>query len=219
MSHPVDKSNIQGGIWPRMPKEFESFLFYKIHNVNRFRNDLKEFVDEITTGEQCEERLAQISSAAKNGRPTRIDMSGINVSFTQKGLQKVGSYSLLPSLCCFYFLKGQKQLTVAQQLNLAQINDGLFEKGMYSDLIFEGADIPERLLPEFKPPPGHPSDDDSWRIDLVFIVAASSEKTLNEGIAKIETNFHLRDLNKTSMEQVVVKHGQRRPGDLRGREQ
>jgi hypothetical protein len=50
-------------------------------------------------------------------------------------------------------------------------------------------------------------------------VAASGEKTLNEGIAKIETNFHLRDLNKSSMESVVVKHGQRRPGDLRGREQ
>jgi hypothetical protein len=90
---------------------------------------------------------------------------------------------------------------------------------MYSDLIFEGADAPDRLLPEFKPPPGHPQDDDSWRIDLVFIVAASGEKTLNEGIAKIETNFHLRDLNKSSMESVVVKHGQRRPGDLRGREQ
>jgi hypothetical protein len=90
---------------------------------------------------------------------------------------------------------------------------------MYSDLIFEGADIPERLLPEFKPPPGHPANDDSWRIDLVFIVAASSEQTLNEGIAKIETNFHLRDLNKSSMESVVAKHGQRRPGELRGREQ
>jgi hypothetical protein len=104
-------------------------------------------------------------------------------------------------------------------LNLAQINDGLFEKGMYSDLVFEGADIPERLLPEFKPPPGHPAGDDSWRIDLVFIVAACSEQTLNEGIAKIETNFHLRDLNKSSLELVSAKHGQRRPGDLRGKEQ
>ncbi|CAI7585283.1 unnamed protein product [Penicillium pancosmium] len=191
MSHPVDKSNIQGGIWPRLPKEFESYLFYKITNVDRFRNDLKDFIDEITTGEQCEERLGKISSAAESGKPTKIPMSGINVSFSQKGLQK---------------------------LNLAQINDGLFEKGMYSDLIFEGADIPEKLLPEFKPPPGHPANDDSWRIDLVFIVAASSEQTLNEGIAKIETNFHLRDLNKSSMESVVAKHGQRRPGELRGRE-
>lgn len=90
MSHPVDKSNIQGGIWPRLPKEFESYLFYKITNVNRFRNDLKDFIDEITTGEQCEERLGKISSAAESGKPTKIPMSGINVSFSQKGLQKVG---------------------------------------------------------------------------------------------------------------------------------
>lgn len=89
MSHQVDKHNIQGGIWPRMPKEFESYLFYRISNVNRFRNDLKEFISEITTGDQCEKRLAEISSAAENGRPTKIPMSGINVSFTQKGLQKV----------------------------------------------------------------------------------------------------------------------------------
>jgi hypothetical protein len=89
MSHPVAKSNIQGGIWPRMPKEFESYLFYKITNVNRFRNDLKEFISEITTGEQCEERLANIKSAAESGRSTKIPISGINVSFTQKGLQKV----------------------------------------------------------------------------------------------------------------------------------
>jgi len=106
-----------------------------------------------------------------------------------------------------------------EKLGRAEIDDGLYEKGMYSDLIFEGADIPERLLPEFKPPPGHSSEDDSWRCDLVFIVAASDEKNLNEGIAKIETNFHLRDLNKNSLSLVVAKHGQRRPGELRGREQ
>ena len=108
---------------------------------------------------------------------------------------------------------------VRNQLGRAEIDDGLYEKGMYSDLIFEGADIPEKLLPEFKPPPGHPSDDDSWRCDLVFIVAASDEKNLNEGVAKITTNFHLRDLNKASMSLVVEKHGQRRPGEFRGREQ
>ncbi|PIG78972.1 hypothetical protein AARAC_003616 [Aspergillus arachidicola] len=101
---------------------------------------------------------------------------------------------------------------------MAQINDGLFEKGMYQDLVFEGADNPDMLLPEFKPPAGHTAGDDSWRIDLVFIVAACSEQTLEEGIAKIETNFHLRDLNKSSLKLEFVKHGQRRPGDLRGKE-
>ncbi|KAJ9492880.1 hypothetical protein VN97_g387 [Penicillium thymicola] len=89
MSHPVDKTNIQGGIWPRMPKEFESYLFYRITNANRFRYDLREFIDEITTGQQCEEKLEKIKSARENGRAAKIPMSGINVSFTHKGLQKV----------------------------------------------------------------------------------------------------------------------------------
>lgn len=89
MSHPVDKTNIQGGIWPRMPKEFESYLFYRIKNANRLRYDLREFIGEITTGKQCEERLEEIKSARENGKAAKIPMSGINVSFTQKGLQKV----------------------------------------------------------------------------------------------------------------------------------
>lgn len=89
MSHPVDKTNIQGGIWPRMPKEFESYLFYRITNVKRFRYDLREFIDEITTGQQSEERLEKIKSARENGRAAKIPMSGINVAFTHKGLQKV----------------------------------------------------------------------------------------------------------------------------------
>ncbi|KAJ5272922.1 hypothetical protein N7478_008047 [Penicillium angulare] len=189
--NPVNKSNIQGSIWPRMPKEFESYLFYKITNVNRFRLDLKDFIGNITTGLECELLLSKVKQGQEAGMPIKIPMSGINVAFTQKGLQKLGR---------------------------AEIDDGLYEKGMYSDLIFEGADIPERLLPEFKPPPGHNSEDDSWRCDLVFTVAASDEKNLNEGIAKIETNFHLRDLNKASLDLVVAKHGQRRPGELRGRE-
>lgn len=90
MSHPVDKTNIQGGIWPRMPKEFESYLFYRIKNANRLRYDLREFIGEITTGKQCEDRLEEIKSARENGKAAKIPMSGINVSFTQKGLQKVG---------------------------------------------------------------------------------------------------------------------------------
>ncbi|KAJ5142586.1 uncharacterized protein N7515_001373 [Penicillium bovifimosum] len=199
-SNPVNKSNIQGGIWPRMPKEFESYLFYKISNVDRFRNDLRDFIGNITTGLECEELLAKIKLAQEAGISRKIPKSCVNVAFTQKGLEKV--CAMIP--CCIG----------------AELNDGLYEKGMYSDLIFEGADIPERLLPEFKPPPEHDpaKDDDSWRCDLVLIVAASCEKTLNEGIARIETNFHLRDMNKNSLDLVVAKHGQRRPGDFRGRE-
>ncbi|KAJ5938688.1 hypothetical protein N7466_001822 [Penicillium verhagenii] len=185
-----------------MPKEFESYLFYKITDIRRFRNDLRDYISNITTGLDCEARLANIKAAQDAGVPRKVHMSGVNVAFSQKGLQKVYLKFSIP------------------EIDGAELDDGLFEKGMYSDLVFEGADAPERLLPEFKPPPGHNSakDDDSWRCDLVFIVAASSDQNLNDGIAKLETNFHLRDFNKRSLELVVAKHGQRRPGELRGRE-
>lgn len=89
VDNPVNKSNIQGDIWPRMPKEFESFLFYKITDVNRFRNQLRGFIGNITTGLECEVLLSKIESAQNAGVATKIPVSGINVSFTQKGLQKV----------------------------------------------------------------------------------------------------------------------------------
>lgn len=109
MSHPVDKTNIQGGIWPRMPKEFESYLFYRITNANRFRYDLREFIDEITTGEQCEERLERIKSARENGRAAKIPLSGINVSFTHKGLQKVCLAISVHHCDLFFFFGKQKK--------------------------------------------------------------------------------------------------------------
>lgn len=89
----MNKSNIQGSIWPRMPKEFETYLFYKITNVKRFRLDLKDFIENITTGRECERLLSEIKKAEEAGMPIKIPMSGINVAFTQKGLQKVWSFS------------------------------------------------------------------------------------------------------------------------------
>jgi len=89
VDNPVNKSNIQGGIWPRMPKEFESYLFYKITDVNRFRNQLRGFIGNITTGLECEVLLSKIDTAEQNGMATKIPVSGMNVAFTQKGLEKV----------------------------------------------------------------------------------------------------------------------------------
>lgn len=104
--NPVNKSNIQGGIWPRMPKEFESYLFYKITNVDRFRLDLKDFIGNITTGLECELLLSKIKQSEEAGMPVKIPMSGINVSFTQKGLQKV----------CSLFLKALFILAIKKEL-------------------------------------------------------------------------------------------------------
>lgn len=89
MGRPIDTSNIQGGVWPRLPKNYESYLFYKITDADRFRENLGEFIENITTGAECEERLTKIQMAKEGGRKKLIPFAGVNISFSHKGLQKV----------------------------------------------------------------------------------------------------------------------------------
>lgn len=91
----VDTTNIQGSIWPRLPKYYESYLFFKITNTPQFRKDLKDFANLVTTGAECEQHLVRINDLqeAKERKDVSADamvpFSAVNVSFSQKGLEKV----------------------------------------------------------------------------------------------------------------------------------
>lgn len=89
MGRSINTSKIQGGVWPRLPKNYESYLFYKITNADRFREDLGQFTENITTGAECEEHLAKIEMAKEGKRNKLIPFAGVNISFSHKGLQKV----------------------------------------------------------------------------------------------------------------------------------
>ncbi|RAH82473.1 hypothetical protein BO86DRAFT_83402, partial [Aspergillus japonicus CBS 114.51] len=95
----VDTDNIQGSIWPRLPKHFESYLFFKITDKAKFRKHLRTLLDnqEITTGTQCADHLrgvGEFEEASAQARrdvpePYRVPFTAVNVAFTHLGLLKV----------------------------------------------------------------------------------------------------------------------------------
>ncbi|OOF90136.1 hypothetical protein ASPCADRAFT_10946, partial [Aspergillus carbonarius ITEM 5010] len=94
----VDTDNIQGSIWPRLPKYYESYLFFKITNKERFRKYLRVLVDsgEVTTGSQCEDHLNAVGEFEEACAHSRRDVpesereafTAVNVAFTHMGLLK-----------------------------------------------------------------------------------------------------------------------------------
>lgn len=105
-----------------------------------------------------------------------------------------------------------------------RINEGLFEKGMFDDLVYEGADSPPALHPDFRAPEANLAKEDplqrwDWRVDGVFIVAAHSAKALRRKIVDVEDAFYVGDANENSMKIAFRRDGQTRPGANRGKEQ
>lgn len=103
-----------------LPKKTETFLFFRIDDarVHQFRTQLAKLVPLITTTSQVvkdRERIAQHKKDMpertggqevlkdNRGPPPFLGISGVNLAFTHKGLQKVGStasYALDRSLAC-----------------------------------------------------------------------------------------------------------------------
>lgn len=114
----VDTDNIQGSIWPRLPKYYESYLFFKITNKERFRLHLRDILDngEITTGTQCENHLKSTGELEEACASARCDIpeaerkpfTAVNIAFTHMGLLKVCSLFLSITLIAIseYFLGG-----------------------------------------------------------------------------------------------------------------
>lgn len=104
-----------------------------------------------------------------------------------------------------------------------RINDGLFEKGMFDDLVYEGADSPHAMDPDFRAPHGNENKRDldrwEWRVHGVFIVAAQTARDLRQKICDLENAFDVGDANRASMEIAFRRDGQTRPGNDRGKEQ
>jgi len=109
-----------------------------------------------------------------------------------------------------------------------KLRDLLHERGMYQDLVFEGPDEPERLGSEYKPPPNWHKNNDNWRADGLFIVAAQRKDELDKTIQELKDYFHIGK-EDASAEITVTKEGNVRNADgkaektggenLRGKEQ
>jgi len=81
-----------------LPKKGESFFFFVINKdkVPEFCTDLANLVPLITTAAQCLDDRDRIIKEKKRAAkahttPVILEMSGVNIAFSQKGLQQVGA--------------------------------------------------------------------------------------------------------------------------------
>ncbi|ERF68523.1 hypothetical protein EPUS_05662 [Endocarpon pusillum Z07020] len=98
MASPLDLNNIQGDILKGFPKKTETFYFFRIddNRVKEFREQLTELVPLITTTNQIKDDRRKIDENKKKGAerqhgpPKLLKMCGVGLSFSHKGLEKIG---------------------------------------------------------------------------------------------------------------------------------
>ncbi|KAI1172119.1 hypothetical protein F4777DRAFT_562962 [Nemania sp. FL0916] len=94
---PLNLDNVQGDILEGMGKKNESFLFFRVvpGHASAFRRDLRALIPLITDTNEAKkfhETIRELKrEAAKKGHPRHmIENSGVNISFSQKGLVALG---------------------------------------------------------------------------------------------------------------------------------
>jgi deferrochelatase/peroxidase EfeB len=94
-----------------LTKKTETFIFFQISDVGRFRRNLLDFVPLVKTVAQVQDDLAVIQdnkkqAAHKGNKPQLIPLAGANIAFSRSGLTKVLSFQFLTvqrgSLLCPY---------------------------------------------------------------------------------------------------------------------
>ncbi|TDL17953.1 Dyp-type peroxidase [Rickenella mellea] len=152
----LNLDDIQGDVILGIPKRVEWFLFFKIVNPADFKKHLKQLIPAITTTNDIIKARKAIDDHKKKGDPGLIKLSGINVSFSQKGLNALG---ITDNLADPPFAAGQ--FASAQAIgDQGQVVNGVFDPAW---------------LPQFK---GHD-------IDGLFLFAGDSEATINEDCDKV----------------------------------
>lgn len=177
--------------------------------------------------------------AEKSKRSAKLQaLPGINISFTSTGLEAV-SHRIDPILIANTnatiklgaFINVQDQFLVKKDRKLSQIfrskqlRGGLFEKGMYSDLVGEGWDNPQELRKEYQP-----TEDQERLIDGVIMVTSSLKSDMDAKVSEVKQHFLAEEgapLNPDtyviskdpSIELTLVRDGKVRPGLNKGKEQ
>lgn len=106
-----------------------------------------------------------------------------------------------------------------------QLRGGLFEKGMYDDLVGEGWDNPDEIREQYKP-----TSNGERLIDGVIMVTASLKRDLDTKISEVKQHFLAEEgeplnpdtyvLSKDpSIELTLIREGNVRPGQMKGKEQ
>ncbi|KAI1339968.1 Dyp-type peroxidase [Xylariaceae sp. FL0016] len=117
---PLDLSHVQADILEGLAKKNQTFFFFRIQHQQSFRQHLDALVPHITSvaeAKDCHTCIADSkTSAKKEGRePPMLEMSGVNIAFSQKGLDF---------------------LDISEE-----IGDDVFKKGMVADAESLGDDL------------------------------------------------------------------------------
>ncbi|CAG8282686.1 unnamed protein product [Penicillium salamii] len=179
----VDQKNIQGDIWPRLPKKAEKFVFFRITNVEEFKKGLPMMADFLTTAHAASQNRNDIFKKKAEGTlKGLIRLVSINIAFSSVGLAK---------------LKAEK------------LNDDVFNGGQFKDMTapsageteedHQGLDAQQEWVPEFKPSGGG--------IDGVLVVAGDSLESIDKTTKKtFDWVFNVGN-DKQSIEEVYTKVG------------
>ncbi|KAI0399119.1 Dyp-type peroxidase [Xylaria palmicola] len=91
----LDIKNVQGDILEGLGKKHQVFHFFSIRDATNFRRNLRAFIPLITDTTEAKKFHQTIKEAKKEasliGKPLELlENSGVNISFTQKGLLALG---------------------------------------------------------------------------------------------------------------------------------
>lgn len=210
----IRKTNIQGDIWPGLPKRFQSFLFFQIQKPDLFKARLKQFANDgrITTAAQACEMKDVIAGAQKlfkssGQKAPLLPLPGVNIAFASSGLQKLGKFVQTSDQQAV-----QSDPALLKIFRRNQVRGAQFEVGMYEDLVGEGWDNPQDLRPEYQP--CHDPGRDRRQIDGVLLVTSSVESDILEHVKSV-TQYFLDDDVVTF---PLVREGHVRPGKAKGKE-
>ncbi|KAI0782337.1 DyP-type peroxidase [Abortiporus biennis] len=88
---PIDPQNIQGDILSGLPKKTETYIFFQISDdVSAFRSQLTHLVPLVTSTAQVLKDRDTIANHKQSKKPGLVEISGLNIAFSQSGLTKMG---------------------------------------------------------------------------------------------------------------------------------
>ncbi|KAK0516663.1 hypothetical protein JMJ35_001266 [Cladonia borealis] len=194
---PLDLKNVQGDILTGgLPKKTETFYFFQIEPayVRDFRTQLTQLLPLITTtAEVLNEQIPKITQskkdAAEQGKAPRIlEMSGVNIAFTHKGLILMGITD--------------------------EIGDSAFDAGMLAGAAALGDKGTTSASGEFIPNwvPAFKHD-----IHGVILITGDRHETVDRKLAQIENIFCVGAHNAL-IHEVYRTVGDVRPGKEKGHE-
>ncbi|KAL2064067.1 hypothetical protein VTL71DRAFT_4561 [Oculimacula yallundae] len=197
----LNLDNIQGDILSGLPKKGEIFYFFRIKKdlVKDFCTGIGELAHLITSVTQCENDRQTIvkekeRAALEDRAPNLLEISGINIAFSHKGLRALGIKD--------------------------KTGDLVFEKGMVADA--DGEDRDQDV--DCRPTKYLNDDLSQWEPEFrdetihgVIIITGSSHPKLKETLETVKGIFKA-DQEDGSIAEVTRVEGHVRPGDIAGHE-